>query len=71
MSPYKNSEKLNSIGQALEEEFNVKYLYSDFKKNNGYKRSIELSWNIIFIDRTIVAVFIQKHRQKEEKAGQE
>lgn len=43
ISPYKNAEKLNSIGSALSEEYGVKYLYSDFKKKNGYKRSIELS----------------------------
>lgn len=43
ISPYKNAEKLNKIGQALEKELGVKYLYSDFKKKNGYKRSIELS----------------------------
>lgn len=43
ISPYKNAEKLNSIGRALSEEYGVKYLYSDFKKKNGYKRSIELS----------------------------
>lgn len=43
ISPYKNSDKLNSIGRELEEKYKVKYLYSDFKKNNGYKRSIELS----------------------------
>ncbi len=43
ISPYKNAEKLNSIGKALSEEYGVKYLFSDFKKKNGYKRSIELS----------------------------
>ena len=43
ISPLKNSQKLNEIGQALEKEYGVKYLYSDFKKKNGYKRSIELS----------------------------
>lgn len=43
ISPYKNAEKLNSIGSSLSEEYGVKYLYSDFKKKNGYKRSIELS----------------------------
>lgn len=43
ISPYKNANKLNEIGKNLEEKYNVKYLYSDFKKNNGYKRSIELS----------------------------
>ena len=43
ISPYKNAQKLNEIGGKLSEEYNVKYLYSDFKKKEGYKRSIELS----------------------------
>ena len=43
ISPYKNAQKLNSIGRDLSEKCGVKYLYSDFKKKNGYKRSIELS----------------------------
>ena len=43
ISPYKNSQVLNEIGHELSEKYGVKYLYSDFKKKNGYKRSIELS----------------------------
>ena len=43
ISPYKNSNKLNEIGVKLEEKYKVKYLYADFKKKNGYKRSIDLS----------------------------
>ena len=43
ISPYKNAHKLNEIGEKLCQEYNVKYLYSDFKKKEGYKRSIELS----------------------------
>ena len=43
VSPYKNSQKLNEIGKSLEEKYEVKYLLSDFKKNDGYKKSIELS----------------------------
>lgn len=43
ISPYKNAEKLNEIGEALSEKYGVKYLVSDFKKKNGYKRSTELS----------------------------
>ncbi len=43
VSPYKNAEKLNSIGKALSEKYKINYLFSDFKKKNGYKRSIELS----------------------------
>ncbi len=43
ISPHKNSEKLNQIGEYLAKEIGVNYLYADLKKKNGYKRSIELS----------------------------
>ncbi len=43
VSPLKNSQKLNEIGLMLEREVNIPYLYSDFKKENGYKHSIELA----------------------------
>lgn len=43
LSPLKNAPRLNEIGQALSAEYGVAYLPSDFKKKNGYKRSIELS----------------------------
>ncbi len=43
ISPYKNSAWINEIGGKLESELGIKYLYSDFKKKNGYKRSLELS----------------------------
>lgn len=43
ISPYKNSTVLNEIGKKIEEEIGVKHLPSDFKKRNGYKRSVELS----------------------------
>ena len=43
ISPYKDAEWINEIGINLEKQYNIKYLYADFKKKNGYKRSIELS----------------------------
>ncbi|WP_311538467.1 epoxyqueuosine reductase QueH [uncultured Anaerococcus sp.] len=43
ISPYKNAQWLNEIGARLEEDLGIKYLYADFKKKDGYKRSIELS----------------------------
>ena len=43
ISPYKNAGWLNEIGGQLAQEYGIQYLYSDFKKRNGYKRSIELS----------------------------
>lgn len=43
ISPLKNSAKLREIGLELEEKYKIKNLPSDFKKKEGYKRSIELS----------------------------
>lgn len=43
ISPYKSSRWINEIGERLEKEIGVLFLHSDFKKQNGYKRSIELS----------------------------
>ncbi len=43
ISPHKNAQALNDIGRETAEKYGVKYLFSDFKKKNGYKRSCELS----------------------------
>ncbi|MCR5153652.1 MAG: epoxyqueuosine reductase QueH [Lachnospiraceae bacterium] len=43
ISPLKNADKLNEIGLKLADEYGVSYLTSDFKKKNGYLRSIQLS----------------------------
>lgn len=43
VSPYKHSATLNQIGEEISNQCGVKYLFSDFKKEDGYKHSIELS----------------------------
>ena len=43
VSPHKNAQLINEIGKELEKEFNVEYLISDFKKQDGYLNSIKLS----------------------------
>lgn len=43
ISPHKNSKIINIIGKSLEDKYNIKWLYSDHKKKDGYKKSIELS----------------------------
>ncbi len=43
ISPLKNAHKLNEIGLRLEQEYGVAYLVSDFKKRDGYRRSVALS----------------------------
>ena len=43
VSPHKNATWINQIGLEIEKEYNIKFLISDFKKNGGYQRSLELS----------------------------
>ena len=43
LSPYKNAEWLNEIGEKVGDRYALNYLYTDFKKKNGYRRSVELS----------------------------
>ena len=42
ISPHKNCEFINCLGEKLQEEYGVKYLHADFKKQNGYLRSIQI-----------------------------
>ena len=43
VSPYKNANLINEYGSSLEDKYRVRWLYSDFKKKDGYKQSILLS----------------------------
>ncbi len=43
VSPYKNAKLINTIGENLSQKYNINWLYSDFKKKDGYKKSILLS----------------------------
>ena len=43
ISPYKNAKKINEIGDRLSKKYNLRYLFADFKKQSGYKKSVELS----------------------------
>lgn len=43
VSPHKNAQKINEIGMALAKEYGVGWLYSDFKKKDGYLRSVRLA----------------------------
>lgn len=42
ISPHKNSQVINDVGLEVQEQYDVHYLPSDFKKNNGYRRSVEM-----------------------------
>ena len=67
VSPYKNSLWLNEIGKTLEEKFEIKYLYADFKKENGYKLSIELSYKYGLYRQNYCGCIYSKKSIKEEQ----
>lgn len=72
ISPHKNADLLMKIGEELAEQFEVCYLPSDFKKKNGYKRSIELSreYNLYRQDYC-GCVFSREQYRKEQKNEKE
>ncbi|NLY48455.1 MAG: epoxyqueuosine reductase QueH [Clostridiales bacterium] len=68
VSPYKNAEKLNKIGSEAAEIYGVRFLPSDFKKRNGYKRSIELSGEYgLYRQDYCGCVFSQRGRSRKNK----
>ena len=66
VSPYKNSQKLNEIGHDLEQIYHIPYLYSDFKKKEGYKKSIEFS-KIYHLYRQNYCGCVYSKKQSEDK----
>jgi predicted adenine nucleotide alpha hydrolase (AANH) superfamily ATPase len=70
ISPLKNAEKINEIGQELEKIYGVRHLPSDFKKRNGYLRSIELSKeHDLYRQDYCGCVFSKRQREREKEQG--
>lgn len=68
ISPLKNAEKINQIGEELEQLYHVKHLSSDFKKKNGYKRSTELSRQYgLYRQDYCGCVFSKRERELQKK----
>lgn len=68
ISPLKNAQKLNEIGEKAGEKFGVRHLPSDFKKKNGYLRSVELS-KVYGLYRQDYCGCIFSKREREEAAN--
>lgn len=69
ISPYKNAKWLNEIGEQLGEIYATQYLPNDFKKKNGYKRSIELSAKYnLYRQNYCGCVYSKIEREKAEKS---
>lgn len=72
ISPYKNSKWLNEIGEELNNQFKPTYLYADFKKKNGYKRSIELSEKYgLYRQDYCGCIYSQKETEEKRKQKEE
>ena len=71
ISPLKNARKLNEIGQELAGIYETPYLLSDFKKKNGYKRSIELSHEYGLYRQDYCGCVFSKQERERQKAQKE
>jgi len=69
ISPLKSAEKLNEIGEELSKEYGVPYLCSDFKKKNGYKRSVELSAMYGMYRQDYCGCIFSKNEREMQKEG--
>lgn len=70
ISPLKNADKLNEIGEELAGQYGVAYLSSDFKKKNGYKRSTELSKEYgLYRQDYCGCVFSKQERERQREKG--
>ena len=70
ISPHKRADKLMEIGERLGDEYGIAYLPSDFKKKNGYKRSIELSGEYGLYRQNYCGCVYSKQEVKKKIAGQ-
>ena len=72
LQPLKNAGKINEIGQELAQIYKVEHLPSDFKKKNGYKRSIELSHEYgLYRQNYCGCVFSKRESIEREKQKQQ
>lgn len=70
ISPHKDAPFINEAGSALAEKYGAVWLYSDFKKKGGYKRSIELSKEYELYRQDFCGCVYSKAQREREKAAQ-
>lgn len=71
ISPYKVSKWINEIGYLLEDKYNIKFLYSDFKKEEGYKESIRLSKEYNLYRQDYCGCVYSKNERDEKKCQED
>lgn len=71
ISPLKDAQRLNAIGGELAGQFGVPYLFSDFKKKNGYRRSCELSEQYgLYRQDYCGCIYSKQERERQKQAVQ-
>ena len=71
ISPLKDAKRLNSIGEALAAEYGISYLTSDFKKKDGYRRSVALSGEYGLYRQDFCGCIFSKMERERQLAGRE
>ncbi len=71
ISPLKNAQKLNEIGERLAHEYGIPYLCSDFKKKDGYKQSVALSREYGMYRQDYCGCVFSKQEREQQKAQNE
>lgn len=66
VSPHKNSQIINKIGENIGNSIDIKFLYADFKKKEGYKRSIELAKEMNLYRQDYCGCLYSKIEKEEE-----
>ncbi len=68
VSPHKNAQKINQIGRKASQKYRIKYLETDFKKREGFKRSVELSKSQgLFRQDYCGCIYSRREREKRKK----
>ena len=71
ISPHKNANLLNEIGQLMGEKYHIPYLCSDFKKKEGFKQSLMLSQQYgLYRQDYCGCIFSKKEREQQRKEAQ-
>jgi len=67
ISPHKNAAWINEIGDLCSKKYDIGYMYSDFKKKNGYARSIELSKEYNLYRQDYCGCIFSKEQREKQK----
>ena len=72
ISPHKSSAWINEIGLALERELGIPFVWSDFKKKDGYHRSIQLSKEYgLYRQDWCGCIYSRRERERQKRAREE